>query len=76
MADFPFAEHLLVYAVCVATVAEPKSVTYTYAGPPQSPHVVKGPYPEGVGGEGKGGGGEGGDGKGSSGGASGEVCGS
>ena len=47
MADLPLSEHLLVYAVCVATVAEPKSVTYTYAGPPQLPHAGKGPISAG-----------------------------
>ena len=45
MGALPKAAHLLVYAVAVAAVFEPKSVTYTYAGPPQGPQLGKGPVP-------------------------------
>ena len=72
MGALPKAAHLLVYAVAVAAVFEPKSATYTYAGPPQPPQLEKVPaaWVMGGGGEGDGGdgGGEGGGGEGGGGG--------
>ena len=51
MGDLPLAAHLSVYAAVVATVLEPKSSTYTYAGPLQFPQEVYSPNDGGVGGD-------------------------
>ena len=55
---------MLVYAAVVPAVFEPKSATYTYAGPPQPPQLEKVPAAWVMGGGGEGGGGEGGGGEG------------